>query len=271
MEKIRAVMKESLEKMAVKSKILSVVAVAAVFIVMTGTAMAGQEIETAMAAADSETEKLYQSLRAKMTAEEEEPYESEIDFAELQAVNPDIYAWITVPGTNINYPVLQTAEEEDEYYLNHTVERKAELPGSIYTEKYNAKDFTDPVTVMYGHTLRDGTMFSELKKYRDTEFFKENPYFYIYLPEEKVKYQIFAAVAFDDRYILGNYNFSLPEDFDSFMAEVKGSTGGNIAGNVNQEVSVKSGDEVLILSTCIDEYPDRRWLVGAVRTEGNED
>ena len=63
-------------------------------------------------------------------------------------MNPDVYAWIWIPGTNVDYPILQSETEPDEYYLNHTIEKKEGLPGTIYTEKYNSKEFTDPVTII---------------------------------------------------------------------------------------------------------------------------
>ncbi|MCI8835142.1 MAG: class B sortase, partial [Ruminococcus sp.] len=149
----------------------------------------------------------------------------------------------------------------DDYYLNMTMDGKYGLPGSIYTEKYNAQDFSDRVTVIYGHTMHDGTMFSELKKYRDRAFFDQNPYIYIYLPTARLKYQIFAAVAFDNRYILGEYSFSSPEDFESYTTELKSS----LDGNINENVEINN--PIITLSTCIDEFPNQRWLVNAVLLE----
>lgn len=78
--------------------------------------------------------------------EEEPPLEIPVDFATLQKENPDIYAWITVPGTNIDYPILQR-EGDNAYYLNHNVDGEQEKAGAIFTEDYNSKDFTDPNTV----------------------------------------------------------------------------------------------------------------------------
>lgn len=200
-------------------------------------------------------------IESDTATEPEDPYDLRIDFAELQKENPDIYAWIKVPGTNIDYPILQSAEEEDEYYLNHTAEKKEGFPGSIYTEKYNATDFSDPVTVIYGHTLKDGTMFSELKKYRDKEFFESNPSIYIYLPTGRLTYQIFAAVAFDDRYLLGSYDFGQAGDVEDYIADLKRCNDGNF----NPHIAIS--DEMITLSTCIGTAPDKRWLVCAVMTE----
>ena len=110
---------------------------------------------------------------------------------------------------------------------------------------------------MYGHELKNGTMFSELHSYTDREFFDSYPYIYIYTPDQTLKYQIFAAVAFDDRYILGSYNFMDVDDFQKYLDELRSS----IDGNVNQDVEVTQDTKILTLSTCISEYPDQRWLV----------
>lgn len=184
----------------------------------------------------------------------------EIDFDGLHQINPDVIAWIKIPGTNVDYPILQNTEEDDDYYLNRTMEGAEGLPGSIYMEKYDTPTFVDPVSVIYGHTLHDGTMFSELKKFRDKDFFNENQYIYIYTPEGVKKFRIFAAVAFDDRYLIMNYAFTYDEDFNQFISDLKSC----MDGNINEDVNVEFGDVVITLSTCIDEFPDQRWLVNAV-------
>ena len=80
-----------------------------------------------------------------------------IDFQGLWAINPDAYAFIEIPGTQVNYPVMQSSTQEEDYYLNVTFEGVAALPGSIYSRMVNAKDFTDPITVIYGHDMLDGS------------------------------------------------------------------------------------------------------------------
>ena len=94
---------------------------------------------------------------AKEETEEKMDDEVSIDFEALQQQNADIYAWIRIPETQIDYPILQHPSD-DAYYLNHTVEGTEGLPGSIYTEKVNSKDFTDFNTVIYGHNMKNGTM-----------------------------------------------------------------------------------------------------------------
>ena len=134
---------------------------------------------------------------------------------------------------------------------------------TIYTEKYNAQDFTDPVTIIYGHNMKNGTMFTSLHRYEEQSFFDEHPYIYIYLPHAVYKYAIFSAVTFDDRYILGNYNFLDPDDFNSYISQISDSA----LGFVRDDLSVMPGNQVITLSTCLSNAPDKRYLVNAVLIE----
>lgn len=210
-----------------------------------------------------QAEAVYQSTKNAHVLEDADPYLTQVDFASLQKVNSDIYAWIKVPGTDVDYPVLQSTTEDDDYYLHTTMDKKHGLPGSIYTEKYNAQDFTDPVTIIYGHNMKNGTMFTSLHRYEEQSFFDEHPYIYIYLPHAVYKYAIFSAVTFDDRYILGNYNFLDPNDFNSYISEISDSA----LGFVRDDLSVMPGNQVITLSTCLSNAPDKRYLVNAVLIE----
>lgn len=96
-----------------------------------------------------------------------------IDFAALKEKNPDVYAWISIPGTAIDYPVLQR-ENDNTYYLDHTIDHEEKTEGAIFTENYNNTDFEDPNTVIYGHDMRNGSMFKGLLDYRDKTFFDQN-------------------------------------------------------------------------------------------------
>ncbi len=117
-----------------------------------------------------------------------------IDFKAWQNVNPDVYAYIEIPGTTISYPVLQSSTQEEDYYLNTTVEKKAGLPGSIYTRMINDRNFTDPNTIIYGHDMADGSYFGSLKAYVDRSFFDSHRDIYIYLPNWQLHYQVIAEV-----------------------------------------------------------------------------
>lgn len=248
-----------------KIKIIVIIVVACLVLIGAGVGawmyLGGTKEEEPQQADPVEAQAAYETMQEEVVTDNDDPMYREIDFDALKERNPDVYAWIWIPGTNIDYPILQSTVEADDYYLNTTIDGQYGLPGSIYTEKYNSQYFTDPVTVVYGHELKDGTMFSELHKYEDKAFFDQYPYIYIYQPGLALKYQIFAAVSFDDRYILGNYNFMDTNDFQKYLDELLNS----INGNVNRDVYVAQETTILTLSTCISAYPDQRWLVnGAV-------
>lgn len=193
-------------------------------------------------------------------AKVEEEGNEKLDFAKLQEINPDIYAWIYIPGTKVNYPVLQSSkEEEEDYYLDHNLDGSDGRPGCIYTQKRNSKDFSDPNTVIYGHNMKDGSMFRDLHEYKDEEFFKENPYIYIYTSDRNYTYQIFAAYRYDNRYILEEYDdFKNSQAFENYLTEILSQE--NSICNIDKNVAVTSEDRIVTLSTCIGNS-DYRYLV----------
>ena len=144
----------------------------------------------------------YEQIREEVKAEEppaepeadaEPSVEIPIDFEALQERNPDVYAWITVPGTQIDYPILQR-ENDNTYYLTHTIDHEEKTEGAIFTENYNSTGFGDPNTVIYGHDMKNGTMFRSLLDYQDREFFEENKEIIIYTPDAIRHYEIFIPM-----------------------------------------------------------------------------
>ena len=84
-----------------------------------------------------------------------------LDWESLSKENEDIYAWIYIPGTLVDYPIVQHPTD-DSYYLNHNIDGSYGKPGCIYTEKINSKDFTNYNTVIYGHNMKNGDMFANI-------------------------------------------------------------------------------------------------------------
>ncbi|MCR5256220.1 MAG: class B sortase [Acetatifactor sp.] len=191
-----------------------------------------------------------------------------IDFDKLhEEENPDIYAWIQVPGTVIDYPVLQHPEEMD-YYLEHNLDGSKGYPGCIYTQRMNAKDFSDPNTVLYGHNMKNGTMFAGLHQYRDSEFFEENPYIYIYTEDGRILvYKIFAAYEYSDLSLLMNFYMGSEEGRQQYFDSIWENEG--LANNFDTEVELTAESRIITLSTCIANKPSNRYLVqGILQAEG---
>lgn len=142
-----------------------------------------------------------ESKEQSKTKEKKKKLDIPVDFETLQKENPDIYAWITIPGTDIDYPVVQDSTDNT-YYLNHAADTSLSDSGAIYSEKENAKDFDDYLTVLYGHNMKDGSMFAGLHKYEDKTFLKDHKDLTIYTPDSILKYRIFAAYLTDNRHVL---------------------------------------------------------------------
>ena len=185
-----------------------------------------------------------------------------VDIEALQEKeNQDIYAWITIPGTVIDYPVLQHPEELD-YYLDHNLDHSSGYPGCIYSQNLNSKEWDDPNTVLYGHNMKNGTMFAQLHYYEDSEFFQENPYIYIFTQGYVRIYHIFGAYEYDNRHLLLTIDTQDPAAFAAYLVEVKGLNG--LRDHFNEEVPVGIEDKILTLETCVANKPDKRYIVQAV-------
>lgn len=198
------------------------------------------------------------------TATEEQSEVIPVKFEELQAVNPDVYAWITVPGTDIDYPILQHASDNT-YYLMHNIDGSYGYPGCIYTENMNSKDFTDNNTVIYGHNMKNGSMFAQLHKFEDPDFFKENREVLIYLPDEVLHYTIFAAHIYDDRHLLYSFDFTDPEVYQKYLDSIFSTR--DMSANIDKDITVTTDDQIITLVTCIGSQPSNRLLVQAVLTD----
>ncbi len=223
--------------------------------------------EAKAAMTEDEINAMLAGMKATETAETATEEQSEVipvKFEELQAVNTDIYAWITVPGTVIDYPILQHASDNT-YYLMHNIDGSYGYPGCVYTENMNSKDFTDNNTVIYGHNMKNGSMFAQLHKFEDPDFFNENREVLIYLPDEVLHYTIFAAHVYDDRHLLYSFDFTDPEVYQKYLDSIFSTR--DMSANIDKDVTVTADDQIITLVTCIGSQPNNRLLVQAVLTD----
>ena len=184
-----------------------------------------------------------------------------IDFEKLQEINTDIYAWIRISDTPIDYPIAQR-EGDDTYYLHHDMYGESRFAGCIYTEDCNSKDFTDPNTVIYGDNMKNGSMLKGLHKFADSTFFEEHPYIYIYTPDHVLAYKVFAAYTYDDRHIINSFDFTDKEVFAEYLDDIFHVRA--MDANIREDVSVTADDRIITLETCVGGDSDARYLVQAV-------
>lgn len=184
-----------------------------------------------------------------------------IDFAAIQEQNSDVCAWIQVDGTVIDYPILQSSPEaDDNYYLDHDINGTVKRAGSIYIQKLNQKDFSDPNTLIYGHNMLNGTMFGQLKKFKNKDFFQENRNIYIYTPGHILHYEIISAFVYDDRHIMNSFNFDIENECQEFFDECINPT--SFTKQVLEGATLTTSDNIITLSTCTSNDAERYLVIG---------
>jgi sortase B len=205
------------------------------------------------------SDRLYESIEEKYTklspeADAETSWEEEIDvdIKSLQKLNPDVVGWIYVEGTDISYPILYS--EDDGTYLRTAIDKEYSKAGSIFLEGYNLPDFSDSHNIIYGHNMKDLSMFGTLKYYKSKDsYYEKHKYFQIITADMKRRYEIFSY--FDTE--PASWVYAVPyydnEDFQSYIDKLEASD--NL--DVNEEVT--SSDKVVTLSTCSTD--DKRFTM----------
>lgn len=192
----------------------------------------------------------------------------DLDWDALHGQNGDIYAWIYVPGTTVDYPILQHPTDNS-YYLNYNIDGTKGFPGCIYTENYNSKDFSDIHTVIYGHNLKDKTMFTSLHNFENKDVFSKEHYIYIYMPDYVFVYRIFAAYEFSAIHLLDNYDYSNEYVYEDYLKKIYATT--DRVANVKEDIKVTTKDKIVTLSTCTrDSDSNKRFLVTGVLVNPRE-
>lgn len=172
-----------------------------------------------------------------------------IDLTTLRGINPEAVGWIEIPGTALSYPLVHTSDNI--YYLTHTFRGEENKSGGIFIETLNKTDFSDLHTIIYGHNMKDGSMFASLKNYQKESYYTANPYIYIDLADGSHCYQIFScheAEVTDITYTIG---YGADDMYAEFLNSIKGSS------LYDTGVEVGTGDSVITLSTCTKSGSDR--------------
>lgn len=199
--------------------------------------------------------------RVEKTEDGKDRYQSP-DFKALHDLNPDIIAWIYGPGTGIDYPVVQGTDNE--YYLNHTVDKKANIIGSIFMEAANQPDFSDEVTILYGHHIKAGRMFSSLSGYKDQSYYEKHPEFYIFTPKQTYRLELFAGNVFsgDDPVPI---RFSDGGERRAWLkSRMQNST-------FYSRITPGDHDRIVGLCTCTYEYTNARYIIYGILNPAEEE
>lgn len=217
-----------------------------------------------------EAERFYQEVRSLAFEAEETAAEIGQDNSEKHAVrgapdwealrnlNPDICGWIYGPGTVIDYPIVQGPDND--YYLTRTVNGGNSIAGSIFLESGNSRDFTDDVSVLYGHHIRGGRMFSSLSGYKRKGYYEQHPDLYLYLPEETFRIRLFAGN------VISGYG-SFPLRFAGQKERQSWLDSIIAASTFASGIRPQAADRILVLCTCSYEYQNARYAVYGIMEE----
>ncbi len=177
-----------------------------------------------------------------------------IDFGSLEAVNPDIKGWLRLSAVDISYPLVQG--EDNDYYLHKTFEGEDNIAGCLFINYENEPDFTDTNTVVYGHNMRNGSMFGKLKQFREDGVFEKSKYFWIFTPDLIYQYRIFSGMevaktglTYQTKFRDDEYRKFLKVAFENSELD-------------NTDVTVTEEDRVVTLSTCTGDTETRFVIIG---------
>jgi sortase B len=176
----------------------------------------------------------------------------EIDFDALGEINEDAVAWLYCPDTVIDYPVMRA--DDYSYYLNHLPDGAQNVNGSVFIDYNCASDFTDPLTVLYGHHMKSGMMFGSLNGYKNQEYFEEHPYMYLYTQQGDYRIDLIYGCVID----AGQWReraFMYPENVESLLAYAAYNT------TFESGAEYSEGDRVVAMSTCSYEFNNARYVV----------
>ncbi|WP_216828372.1 class B sortase [Alkalihalobacterium elongatum] len=181
-------------------------------------------------------------------------------FQPLLEINKNTIGWITVPNTSIDYPVVQT--NDNDYYLDHNFQHSKSDAGAIFMDFRNTPDLSDRHSIIYGHHMRDGSMFKGLLNYENEDFFVNNRTITIQSLAEETEWEVFSAyvTATDFYYIVTD--FSSDKEYLDFLHLVQKKS--QIQLN---DINITHEDQLLTLSTCAYDFDDARFVVHARRIQ----
>ena len=188
----------------------------------------------------------------------------EVDFDKLKSVNEDVVGWIYVDALpDISYPIVKG--KDNQTYLHQTYEKNYNFAGTIFVDYENSGDFSDCNTLVYGHNMKNGSMFGHLKKFReDDKLYKQDKYFWILTPERNYRYEIITAYTTgvnSDTYTL----FKGPgEEFEKYLETIKGYS--EIKTD-DTDLTIK--DRIVTLSTCTGNE-STRFVVQGKRVDAED-
>lgn len=175
-----------------------------------------------------------------------------VNFDKLLAFNPDVVGWLYCADTPLNYPVAQS--DDNDYYLRRALDGSDLVTGTIFADCTCTAPMQDRNYILYGHYMRDGSIFGCFEKYYDQSYYEQHPVMYYYTPQGKYKIEIFAGLLTNTSEFPYRANFS-DEDFEGFLGWARENS------FIASDVAVGLEDKIISLSTCSYAYEEARTVI----------
>ena len=191
---------------------------------------------------------------------ESEPFpDVTIDFDQLLSVNPDIAGWIWIPDTEISYPIMKGIDNYE--YLQTSYDYQSTSSGSIFMDYRCSKDFSDINTLIFGHNMRNGSMFGSLKSFEEQAFFEAHRELYIYTPEADYRFKIFSAYKTEDGSKSYDISFKDKDELGEYIKLIcENST-------IESGIVPTKTDKMIMLSTCSGNVWNARFVLHGVLSD----
>lgn len=208
---------------------------------------------------DIRAESTYSSLKAKN--EKRDTDDGEDLKEDLSNLNKDFKFWITIDNTDVEYPVLQA--KDNDYYLKRDINKKSTAAGSIFLDYRDDADSSQNL-ILYGHNMKNGTMFAAVNKFKDKDFWDKNSKIRVYKGAHEYVYEVYAVCAVDaDKFDYLSVDFENEKDF---LAYVKSVTDRAV---YKSDTKIKGDDKIITLSTCSYEFENGRTFIQGKLVEVN--
>lgn len=252
-----------------RKRALAVLAFAVLFLIGAGIFIIGESKKIKNVEMGEETEEAVTSVFQPVeetqleTEEQIQPeYISPVDFSALSRENSDIVAWIRIPDTPVDYPIVQTTDNEK--YLHTDFYGNKSAAGAIFLDYESDSDLEGRHNILYGHHMKNGSMFKAIVKYKDEKYFQEHPFFTIYTPEKEIKIKVISAYYGEPKAEMRQTHFSSEAEFDNFVKKITEKC--TFALPLEAPI-----DSLYTLITCSYEFPDARtFVIGAAVDENDQ-
>ncbi len=182
-----------------------------------------------------------------------------VSFSELTAQYRDVVGWLYCEGTEINYPIVQSSDND--YYLRRLLDGTWNIAGSIFLDYRNASDFSDWNSIVYGHNMKNDSMFGCLEKYKNQDFYEEHSVWYLLTPDKDYKIELIGGYTTSTDSSLTYSILATSEERDRLIEQVQRTS------TFQADVQISDQDRLITLSTCAYDFENARYVLIGVLHE----